>query len=69
MIEGGGDYVFALRGNQGCMYEEARLFLNDMASETPVEVEKNAQRYSYARLSDHALGFRCVGPGKLAFPT
>jgi predicted transposase YbfD/YdcC len=40
VIEGGGDYVFALKGNQGRLHEEARLFLDEMASEVPAEVEK-----------------------------
>lgn len=40
VIEGGGDYVFALKGNQGRMNEEARLYLDEIAAQTPAEVEK-----------------------------
>jgi predicted transposase YbfD/YdcC len=40
VIEGGGDYVFALKGNQSRMYEEAKLFLDEMAASIPAEVEK-----------------------------
>ena len=39
VIEGGG-YVFALKGNQGRMNEEARLCLDEIAAQTPAEVEK-----------------------------
>jgi predicted transposase YbfD/YdcC len=40
VVKGGGNYVFALKGNQGRLHEEARLFLDEMASEVPAEVEK-----------------------------
>ena len=40
VIGGGGDYVFALKGNQGRMNEEARLYLDEIASQTSAEVEK-----------------------------
>ena len=36
VMEGGGDYIFALKGNQGRLHEEARLFLDEMASEVPI---------------------------------
>lgn len=40
VVDGGGDYVFALKANQGRMYEETRLFLDGLTSEVPAEVER-----------------------------
>jgi predicted transposase YbfD/YdcC len=33
---GGGDYVLALKANEGCLYADIRLFLND-----PLDVTMN----------------------------
>jgi predicted transposase YbfD/YdcC len=34
IIDQGGDYAFALKGNQGTLYEDVRLFLDDPLTET-----------------------------------
>lgn len=40
VVEGGGDYIFALKGNQKLLHEEARVFLDDLSAELPAQVEK-----------------------------
>jgi predicted transposase YbfD/YdcC len=40
VIKGGGDYVFALKGNQKNLHEEAKLFLDDLSSSVPAQVKK-----------------------------
>jgi len=39
IVEQGGDYVFALKGNQGCMRDEAKEFLEELSQTVPPEVE------------------------------
>ena len=40
VVEGGGDYVFALKGNQKLLHGEAKLFLDELSAERPAQVEK-----------------------------
>ena len=40
IVEGGGDYILALKGNQRRVREEVSLFLDELSSETPAQIEK-----------------------------
>lgn len=54
IIEGGGDYVLALKGNQGTLHEDVRLFMDQAAAQQPqgqVEtIEKNHGRIETRRI-------------------
>jgi predicted transposase YbfD/YdcC len=44
IIDGGGDYVFGLKGNQGTLYEEVKLFLDDAIEQDFKEMEHDFYR-------------------------
>jgi predicted transposase YbfD/YdcC len=44
IIDGGGDYVFGLKGNQGTLHEEVKLFLDDAIEQDFKEIEHDFYR-------------------------
>ena len=39
IIEGGGDYILGLKGNQGILHDEVKLYINDCVSSEDIRVE------------------------------
>jgi len=41
IIDGGGDYIFGLKGNQGTFHEEVKLFLDDAIGHDFKEIQRD----------------------------
>jgi predicted transposase YbfD/YdcC len=53
IIDQGGDYAFALKGNQGTLHDDVRLFLDDPL--TPMTTEHNTTDADHGRIETRAV--------------
>ena len=58
IIDGGGDYIFSLKGNHGALHEEVKLFMDDAIANNgsyDVGIRKDFRAENFSRLRRIAL--------------